>query len=82
MCAALPVGNQHADGAILSRRDEQFAVAGLADVEVGARNGGAHSFVDEFFLVGARIRLNGKLPLDLDAWAMAGDRSNPAAYVA
>src|SRR5262245_41347900 len=28
-------GNEHPDGAVLSRRDEQFALAGLADEEIG-----------------------------------------------
>jgi hypothetical protein len=30
---------------------------------------------------GVRIRRNGKLPFDLNPWAMAGGGSTPAAYV-
>src|SRR5438552_13938536 len=39
--------NEHSDGAILSRRDEQLAVAGLADEEIGAGDLGAHFPIDE-----------------------------------
>src|SRR5262245_65237244 len=41
------VRNKHSDGAVLSRRDEQLAVAGLADEEIGAADLGAHFPIDE-----------------------------------
>src|SRR6476659_6201539 len=44
---ATTVRNEHSDGAVLSRRDEQLAVAGLADEEIGAGDLGAHFPIDE-----------------------------------
>lgn len=44
---ATAVRNEHSDGAILSRRDKQLAVAGLADEEIGAGDLGAHFPIDE-----------------------------------
>src|SRR5262245_8126613 len=41
------VRNEDSDGAILSRRDEQLAVAGLADEEIGAGDLGAHFPIDQ-----------------------------------
>ena len=43
---ATAVRNEHSNGAILSRRDEQLAVAGLADEEIGAGDLGAHFPID------------------------------------
>src|SRR5262249_48042749 len=44
---AAVIRNQHSDGAILSRRDEQLAVASLADEKIGAGDLGPHFPIDE-----------------------------------
>src|SRR5262249_31558881 len=41
------IRNEHADGAVLPRRDEELSVAGLADEEIRARDLRAHFPVDE-----------------------------------
>src|SRR5262245_66228412 len=45
------VRNEHSDGAILSRREEQLAVAGLTDEEIGAVDLGAHFPIDELLQI-------------------------------
>src|SRR6185295_7546944 len=46
-CRSRRIRYEHADGAVLSRRDEELAVAGLADEEIGAGDFRAHFPVDE-----------------------------------
>src|SRR5262245_62210001 len=41
------IWNEHPDGTVLPRRDEQLAVAGLAQVEIGAGDARAHLLIDE-----------------------------------